>query len=657
MKTLVLMAVLSTAGGAGLTGYNCGKRMPHVATVSLTEVGPCEIADIQPEVQQIPMQLLQYTEREDTDVRQCRIWVDQNIARCGMFSHVSIVNYGETTFVRDISKDLCEDLIRYGQFKYGDSIVDGLNVNVTNNRTIVVAGQLKDSGKCEGVAFASEGHDYENVVVTAKLEIDFSDYMAAASKTKNELILANGLRCPYTQGRCRDGQGNYNFWTTKPRSSCGFEEYVVVFEGEGTRVTDGASDNRTLYFANSTDNVQFGLAKVGKTDLCGYRIIHTEHPKLMILEAGPERGFAKRKTLAVHEILQDAYFNTKISYLAGHVKTQFDSLYKDILLHRCNLERQILINALSQVYTQPDLFAHTVMKEPGYTAVSAGEVAHIIKCEAIPCKLRITPHCYEELPVICEDDQVFLKPKSRIQSRVGTPRDCNGLLPTYYQLGANWHRFPPTSEGATTPSALRPQGQPTWKYEELNNLMDSGLYAAEDLERLQEHIMFPAQRTAYLEQISRKVSDHSVPIGSAKFENLIDNNAIEKAARSALSRVWGGFTNFGIFFAGILGIILILQTIKIIADTLIHGYMLYTIYGWSIHLRGALFGSVTHLLTCLARPNASQPTQQGNMETAPEQGPLQQQTPARVHTLPTRTRRSVEQLERRLLAQSRSSDI
>jgi len=49
-----------------------------------------------------------------------------------------------------------------------------------------------------------------------------------------------------------------------------------------------------------------------------------------------------------------------------------------------------------------------------------------------------------------------------------------------------------------------------------------------------------------------------------------------------------------------MAIFIIIRLIKLIVDTIIHGYTLYTVYGWSI-LLGALWSSVANLLLHLRR--------------------------------------------------------
>ena len=136
-------------------------------------------------------------------------------------------------------------------------------------------------------------------------------------------------------------------------------------------------------------------------------------------------------------------FNTKIWCISRHISTQFWKLYQNILFHRCNLERQCLMNALSQVKTDPEAFATLLMKERGYTVYAAGVAVHIVQCQPIQCTINHLKDCYHELPVICEDKAVFLKPNSRIITNVATPVDCNRFLATYFELQGIWYQLVP----------------------------------------------------------------------------------------------------------------------------------------------------------------------------------------------------------------------
>lgn len=187
-------------------------------------------------------------------------------------------------------------------------------------------------------------------------------------------------------------------------------------------------------------------------------------------------------------------------------------------------------------------------------------------------------------------------------------RECNELLPALYKLHATWFRLNQRPTETLPPPVIQPLTNPTWKYVSPTSLATSGIYSSDDLDRLRNHIMFPVEKPSMLNTLAKGAMGQYVPPGSFDMNNLLDEKALERIAESTGKKIWRGFTNFGSISAGVLGIILILRLIMLIFDTIIHGYALHTVYGWSLHLLGAVWSSVTHLLLHLARsPNGQQP--------------------------------------------------
>ena len=220
--------------------------------------------------------------------------------------------------------------------------------------------------------------------------------------------------------------------------------------------------------------------------------------------------------------------------------TQFDLLYRDILFHRCNLPRQLL-GALGQIKSDPEGFAYQVMNERAYTAITIGEVAHIIKCQRITCKLRHLNAYYHELPVTCEGKEGFLKPSSHILVDLATPIDCNRFLPPYFDIQVDWRQFLPQPTRVNTPPTLTPHQNPTWRYED-----DKKYHWSWNLEKLQEHLVFYAQRPATAEAVARGISNREAVIGAPGLSNLFDSDEVFNVLESIMSRIWSSFTKFGI---------------------------------------------------------------------------------------------------------------
>jgi len=113
--------------------------------------------------------------------------------------------------------------------------------------------------------------------------------------------------------------------------------------------------------------------------------------------------------------------------------------------------------------------------------------------------------------------------------------------------------------------------------------------------------MFPAEKPALHNTVVRGLTGHSINGDAISMYSLLDEASLNKIVENTASRVWRGFVTFGSATAGIFGILLVIRIVKLVVDTAIHGYALHTAYGCSMHLLGAVWSSVTHLLLYLAR--------------------------------------------------------
>ena len=257
----------------------------------------------------------------------------------------------------------------------------------------------------------------------------------------------------------------------------------------------------------------------------------------------------------------------------------------------------------------------------------------------------------------------FLKPNTRLLTNVATPIDCNRFLPPYFNLEGVWHQFLPQPARVEAPQILAPHQKPTWKYEELDNIMANGIYRQEELDRLHEHLIFNDEKQAVVETVARRISDKTRPDGSPDLSKLLDLESISNIVHSVFSHLWSSFTQFGIAAAGILTIIMLFQILKFVLDTLLRRHSLYTVYGWSSNLLAAVWSTIAHLLLSLMRPNAARPDPEAtHMQHEGEaqstnrvrQGAARQ-SPAYRSVPPPRRTHGIE-LERRLAFRNAPSD-
>lgn len=111
----------------------------------------------------------------------------------------------------------------------------------------------------------------------------------------------------------------------------------------------------------------------------------------------------------------------------------------------------------------------------------------------------------------------------------------------------------------------------------------SGIYTQDDLNKMRERIMSRMEQRPALEEISQKIISNTNAQGEGSIYNIFNEDALEKLAASTWDRTWGRFISFGTISAGFLRIFILLRILKLIIDTIIHGYALHDAFGWSIH--------------------------------------------------------------------------
>lgn len=103
------------------------------------------------------------------------------------------------------------------------------------------------------------------------------------------------------------------------------------------------------------------------------------------------------------------------------------------------------MNALVQVQTRPDLFALEIMKKEGYMSFYTGEGVYLFPCKKMTCLVQTEKLCYDEIPVVCGEEKVFLKPlveSSQESELLLNVADCFPTSMTSTEYGEDWGVIP-----------------------------------------------------------------------------------------------------------------------------------------------------------------------------------------------------------------------
>ena len=480
-------------------------------------------------------------------------------------------------------------------FILGNLHVQNLTPNSTIDQSIMLAGRGGHDGtECSPTTYHDAFGSWSNVVVTATVKIPIEDYEASVHLTTGKVILKSGVRCELGSEYCIDRDGAVVYWEAIKRGECAEKGYTILYQGVVNETIEKGSESHPLYSIDTLDIV-IAFTHKGTYDVCLHKFIRTDHPKLLIVEIRDGEELRFNTQISADNLDLMTYVNSKFIYVEKRIRRHFNSLYRDVLEKRCNLERKVLGNTLSIVAQNPDEFALRLKGRPGYIGIVAGEVIYVAKCIPVIVQQREATDCYNELPVSRNGEPMFLTARSRILTRMGVKLICDEKLPTVYRIGKQYIKFLPIREVADAPTILTPETEARFSYEESKYISRGGIYTEKDTEKIRERAMFPIEQKAFLDVLVRGVLGQNV-------SNEIDMGAIIKpeyvneAVGNFLGRVWGIFQLFGVTSAGFIAVFLIAKIIKFGLDTVIHGIALHEINGFSFHLIGAIWDSLTQLL-------------------------------------------------------------
>ena len=101
------------------------------------------------------------------------------------------------------------------------------------------------------------------------------------------------------------------------------------------------------------------------------------------------------------------------------------------------------------------------MKGPGYTAVTAGVVAYVVKYIPVEVKITHPKKCYAELQVSKNNATLYLTPCTHILTAHGAQVSCNKITPSLYLVDEGWIKLIPEPVITRKPWTLKPNDPKT----------------------------------------------------------------------------------------------------------------------------------------------------------------------------------------------------
>lgn len=150
----ILILIIRTQGTYGIIGYDCGSTSANLTTLSLINIGECDVPVLNVNSTRVYIQLLQINEFDSVKVLQCKVEIDRLIRKCGMFSHSMDVYNGKYAYIKEVSREACRRMHFYGSFEIENVVITGLKTNHTTTRPVTLAGHVDHDGSCYGTAYS-----------------------------------------------------------------------------------------------------------------------------------------------------------------------------------------------------------------------------------------------------------------------------------------------------------------------------------------------------------------------------------------------------------------------------------------------------------------------------------------------------------------------
>lgn len=587
---LILMVLCYLNRSVALVAYDCMDPKINISVISIKDVAPCPNPVTDYQETPIKVTVLQKDEIKQVAVKSCLVEVTRIITYCGMHSHSSLVKKGLYSYIYQLGSDSCRDIHRYRTFSIFNRLIGQILMNGTTSESITIVGIVDSDGSCDGGSYVENGNEWNNVIVLATVKITTKNYLAPVKLIENEVSLLGGVTCPYVNGYCFDSTFGETMWDLDMGKNCE-EDLTMLYKGKAQLVIE---KNSAKYLVIEQNSKVFALTLVKQNEICSFTVWTTEHPQILVIDETKET-FGRKYKLEhpVQNINIMMYVNSKFMYVEQAYKRSIQKLYSDTVHRRCLTHREILINRLTMAPLTPSAIGMLIQRKSGYAGRVLGEVLYIMKCVPKKVEIRRTDHCYNELPISVNNESYFMSAVTHIIQPHAEEIECNLLTPPLYQIDGQWIGLTPHPVISDPPRRIEVEPEKRLKFNPIQPISSSGVYTIEEINKAQRSLTFGIERSAVENIIARRVAGLEVNNQGYSTLSIFDKSDLEKLARSTLHKVWGWFTDIGIFFSGIMGFYVICRGLKYIIEVFINGFHLYKLVGFSFTLLASLWSTLT----------------------------------------------------------------
>ena len=523
---------------------------------------------------------------------------------CGSFSHVSFVSGGLFKEMVQLSATQCNDIHKTNRFNYAGTEIMDLQSNTTRDIQVTEIGRVNADGSCQGVDIVRKGQSYKNVIILSTLTIILEDYQTVIDSQADQITFQDGTVCKASQGQCFTSSKGISFWQMDA-NNCDKNSQDILYEGLATISTTMVSNNTNELSLGDVVTVEtqdklLSLEIISSSHLCYQLVFKTDFKRISVIAKNSVFGFYFEKTSKIlpNNIDLPMYLNAKFYYMARNFNNHIRNLHREVKYASCQASRDSILNKLRQARQQEISYSHILNNDEGYLTLASGDTLITIKCQPSLVDLRQADKCYKDLPVMHNDNSIFMETVGKTLVQTSEEIPCSKLAPAVFHVGKNlWVSAGKHMSFTEAPMKLKPNSYvQNLKFKDVKRYMVAGIYSNEQLETFSDFISHPMRvksANAYITETIIKNQNHGE---NFQITNLLSPEELAKLKDNFLEEAERKLLRFGSIMGAITGIIVIIQIVRYIISTVINFKFLKSTLGNGLHLAAALFTSLTNFI-------------------------------------------------------------
>lgn len=599
--SILIQSVLPIFASA-IIAYDCNGDRVHKTSISLVDTPSCSFSRENVTESEMAVAVTQSTLTREVPFLRCLVVAYHHIWRCGSVIDTNVRggNYAE---VLTLTLHDCEQMIYNKRYQTVNGNVININLDPGGRMSFSYTswGKISESGSCDpGPVLASNGAVYDSHTRNTRLEMWYTTGSGRLAVERKSLIMPNGMQCNIEAESCELADYGQVFWKQPiPTCKSEVEEQSLVYKGPATLITNRDTNDKFIHVSFSGHHFQIKLEQ-RSTYVCGFRSYYTEHPRLFITLLDSAFPDFPLKEISNTDVNMMNYINSKLVYSLRHIKDQVMDLYRLFEHERCLMQNRITSNLLTLAILSPIEFAYQYFGEPGYTAVVRGEVVHIARCVPVPVVPTHTNTCYNEMPVIHNNNTVFMMARTRLLMEIGTIIECSSDLGAQYKLGSRWVTMVQSGLiSVERPNVISPDPI-SYEFEGIEDMMIGGLYTKETITKYQQILTSPMEESVLMSRMNTAIRGGDAMPANYPASNIFTQTDLDKLKTKismGLSTMLNRLLILGNWFSLIVMIGWIINTLISLVNCGMNYYIVKPEAGFVIALFTCCFSSIYHLLS------------------------------------------------------------